>query len=212
MINISVVKYGSAYTCQYVNDFYEMLKSKTTIPFTFWVHTEYSDGLNPEFKIIPIDKVDPVGRRYHKLDLFETDLLVGKNFNFDLDIIINKNIDHYLQYTPQKLTLLLANYKDKTAVRKTNIIRKTNKDGLINSSVFCWNSGCDSVKQILKTHYASVPDKYNGSLDNFIFWECNKHIQVFPFRDYHSYRKEGYNKDQVICLFSQRLSEIYKFL
>ena len=211
MINITVLKYGTAYSSDFVNKFYEMLLSKTTVQFQFWVQTENASGLNDKFKILPIVHVDPVKRRFHKLDLFETDVLAGKSFHFDLDMIINKNIDHYLLYEPKKLTVLYAHYKDKESVRKTNLVRKTNKDGLVNSSIFCWNPGCDSTKKILDIHY-SEEDQFNGSFDNFIFWKCPKHIDLFPYRDYHLYRKNGYNKEQTICLFNQRLDDIYKYL
>jgi hypothetical protein len=91
MINITVLKYGTKYSSNYVNNFFKEFKTKTTFPCKFWVQTEDPTGLDDYIGIIPIVNLDPVGRRWHKLDLFETDLLTGKCFHFDLDMIINKN-------------------------------------------------------------------------------------------------------------------------
>jgi hypothetical protein len=212
MVNITVLKYYKVYNSDYVNKFYDMLKSKTTVPFKFWVQTEDPVGLNPEFGILPIDKVDPVVRRWHKLDLFETTLLTGKCFHFDLDMVINKNIDHYLNYEPTKFTMLYSIYKDKKKVEAFNAKAVIKKDSMVNSSIFCWNIGCQSTKEILKKHYSLKFDLYLGSFDNFLYNECRKDISIFPFSDFSHYTKQGFNKEKTFCLFNQAVDHIHQFL
>lgn len=208
MINITVLKYGTKYSSNYVNNFFKEFKTKTTFPCKFWVQTEDPTGLDDYIGIIPIVNLDPVGRRWHKLDLFETDLLTGKCFHFDLDMIINKNIDHYLNYESDKLVVLYAHYKDPKEVAKWNahhkIYKKRNdKDGMYNSSIFCFKAGSQSAKNIAKRHY-QIEDIYAGSFCRYVFWEFKEDVTTFPFRDYSNNLVQGCPTGTNICLFSQQ--------
>lgn len=212
MVNITVLKYYQVYSSEYVNNFLKMLRKQTTVPFKFWVQTEDPSGLEPDIGILPIEVVDPVGRRWHKLDLFETPLLDGKCFHFDLDMVINKNIDHYLNYEPNKFTCLWASYKNEHDVKRKNAVRKTGKDTMTNSSIFCWNVGCESTKNILKIHYAKPFDDHAGSFDRFIYNDCIDQTDIFPFRDYTLFKKDGFSREPTFCLFNQRVGDIKPFL
>jgi hypothetical protein len=217
MINVTVLKYGNAYSSTYVNNFYKTLKQKTNVPFKFWVQTENEDGIDSEIGILKIHKLDPVGRRFHKIDLFEEPLLSGKCFHFDLDMIINKNIDHYLNYNPKQFTCLYASYKDPVKIMAHNINNPTNKDTMSNSSIFCWNVGCDSTKRILEKHYSldqnsSIQRYRYMSFDRFIFNDCLGNFDFFPFRDYTTYKKSGLNKNYCFVFFSQTKEKIFQYL
>jgi hypothetical protein len=217
MINITVLKYGTAYSSTYVNNFYKTIKTKTKLPFKFWVQTEDPLGIDPEIGILKIQNLDPVGRRFHKIDLFEEHLLEGKCFHFDLDMIFNKNIDHYLLYEPKKFTCLYASYKDPSKILLHNINSPTNKDTMSNSSIFCWNVGCSSTKHILNKHYSldknNPIQRYNFmSFDRFIFNDCMGHFEFFPFRDYTTFNKSGYSKKYTFIFFSQNKNKIFDYL
>jgi hypothetical protein len=212
MVNITVLKYYKVYSSEYVNKFYDMLKSKTTVPFKFWVQTEDPVGLNPEFGVLPIHKVDPVVRRWHKIDLFETTLLSGKCFHFDLDMVINKNIDHYLNYEPKKVAVLYAHYKDIEKIKSHNKTKPWDLDTMTNSSIFCWNAGCESGQEILKIHYAKKFDNHKGSFDRFVFNDCFNHLEIFPFHDFSHYTKQGFDREKTFCIFNQAVEQIHEYL
>ena len=202
MINIVCTKYGNLYDASYVNHLYKMIKQHTSIQFDFWCQTEKSEGINSDIKIIPISKLNPKSTRYHKISLLESNLLSGRCISFDLDIIINKNIDHYLEHQSDKLVLLYANYKTIEEVKCNNKDRKIYKDMMVNSSIFSWIAGSDNTHEILKLHYNLQADPYLGSFDRFLFWRCYQHISVFKFNDYCSYFKHGYQSDKTFCIFN----------
>jgi hypothetical protein len=211
-INVTVLKYYQVYSSEYVNNFLKMLRKRTTVPFKFWVQTEDPSGLDAEIGILPIEVVDPVGRRWHKLDLFETPLLEGKCFHFDLDMVINKNIDHYLNYEPKKLAVLYASYKDVEKIRRHNQRNPNDLDTMVNSSIFCWNVGCESTKEILRIHYAKKVDNHKGSFDRFIGNDCVQSLELFPYRDYTLFKNDGFSREPTFCLFNQRIGDIAPFL
>ena len=202
-MNIVCTKYGSTYDSEYVNHLYKMVKSNTTLDFNFWCQTEDATGIDSHINIIPITKVEPDKKRFHKISLLESKLLSGKCISFDLDIIINKNIDHYLNHQSKKLTLLFANFKDINEVIEKNKTRKIYKDMMLNSSIFSWNAGSKIVDEILNKHYTNKVDKHLGSFDRFLFWECPKLINVYKFNDYTAYYKDGLQKDKTFCIFNR---------
>jgi hypothetical protein len=201
-MNIVCTKYGKLYDYSYVNHLYGMIKKHSKLDFKFWCQTENPDGINSEISIIPIASVDPKSTRYHKISLIENQTLKGKCVSFDLDIIINKNIDHYLTHESSKLILLYANYKTLEEVKHNNAHRKIFKDSMINSSIFSWIAGSENVKEILRSHYNLKIDTHLGSFDRFLFWRCSKYISVFKFDDYCSYFKHGYHPDKTFCAFN----------
>jgi hypothetical protein len=215
MINITVLKYGTKYSSTYVNNFLKKFKEKTTVNCTFWVQTEDPTGLDDYIKVLPIDFVDPINRRWHKLDLFETSLLTGDCFHFDLDMVIERNIDHYLNYKSDKLVVLYAHYKNPKEVAHWNNYHKVGKkrnpkDGMYNSSIFYWNTNYESHKNIAKRHY-EIDDVYDGSFCRFVFWEGKHNVTCFPFRDYNNVLVNGYSKTATINLYNQQFDIVKKY-
>ena len=215
MTNITVLKYGEKYSSTYVNNFFKRFKEKTTVECNFWVQTENPIGLDSYIKILPIETVDPVNRRWHKIDLFETDLLEGDCFHFDLDMVIEKNIDHYINYKSDKVVLLYANYKNWKEVAYWNSFHKVDKkrnprDGMYNSSIFYWNTKYRSHKLLLEKHYSLKEDVYWGSFCRFSFWEGKDIVATFPFRDYNNVLIKGYSPVATINLYNQMFDTVKK--
>jgi hypothetical protein len=83
---------------------------------------------------------------------------------------------------------------------------------MINSSIFSWYSGSDIIKQIINNHNSKSLDKYKGSFDRFLGNDCVDCIEIFPFKDYTLYKKDGFSNEQNICLFNQSREQVKIFI
>lgn len=101
MVNVCCVYYGHKYETIYVQNLYNMVKRHLTKPFKFYCFTDHT-------KIHKIVKGDIIFKSFprhdfegwwHKLQLFNPDTgLQGVNFYMDLDVVITKNIDCFVEH------------------------------------------------------------------------------------------------------------------
>lgn len=202
MLNIVCTKYNNLYDYSFVNRLYGSLKEHTNIDFKFWCQTEDASGIDSNIRIIPLKHVDPQKERYHKISLLRSELLIGKCVSFDLDIIINRNIDHYLTVESERLLLLYSSFKDPKMIGRSNAGKTQFKDCVINSSIFSWTAHSDNTKRILEKHSETPYELYRHSFDRFLFWECVKEIATFKFDDFCSYKYQGFQKEKTFCIFN----------
>ena len=129
MLNFCCVYYGDKYEPVYVEKLYNMVQRHLTIPHKFYCFTDHvnlQDIVKKDiiFKKFPLFDLDGW---WNKLQLFNPDTnLIGKNFYLDLDVVILKNIDCFV------------NHGD---VDTFGIIRDFGQPSMwFNSSIMTWNN------------------------------------------------------------------------
>lgn len=131
-VSVLCMKWGTAYSADYVNRLYNMVRRHLTKPFQFICFTDDSSGIQDGVIIQPIpDIFIPEKNRYSpwkKLVLHQKDLagLSGKALFLDLDVVIIDNIDCFFDYSDK--FAIIENWTQKGR-------------GIGNSSVFTFTIG-----------------------------------------------------------------------
>ena len=129
MVNVCCVYYGNKYETIYVQNLYNMVKRHLTKPFKFHCftdHTKIHKMVEGDIIFKPFPRHDFEGW-WHKLQLFNPDTgLEGINFYMDLDVVILKNIDCFVEH---------GNEMDFGITRDFG-----QPDNTYNSSVMKWNN------------------------------------------------------------------------
>lgn len=107
--NIFVLKWGNKFTPEHVNRLYRMAKRNLTLPFNFYCHTEDPTNICEEVNIVPLDESLDLKKWWWKLTLFKENSLNGINLYLDLDVIIQKNIDHLFNKAKNNKIVLISN-------------------------------------------------------------------------------------------------------
>lgn len=104
MINIICLKAGTKYQPIYVNNLYNMIKRNLGLEHRFVCFTDDDKGINPAVEIIPLpDRKEIVGWWWKPYVFKRTHFEAGDiNLFIDLDTVIVKNIDRFLEYMPGK--------------------------------------------------------------------------------------------------------------
>lgn len=167
MYNVICVKFGTKYNSDYVNKLYTDLKVKAKSAFTFYCYTDNPVGIDSEIEIIPQIKNPTLKGVWNKLRLFDEEMcLEGKTYFFDLDVkILN---DPFIEVDWTKLTVVNSHWKS------PDIIRLTNYDVTMNSSVMAWDYDNPDIQKIWDHFNTGYRDyylrKYVG-IDRFITHE-----------------------------------------
>lgn len=167
MYNVICVKFGTKYDSEYVNKLYKDLKVKAKSAFTFYCYTDDPKGIDQQIEIIPQLKNPTLKGVWNKLRLFDEEIcLEGRTFYFDLDVKILK--DPFIEVDWNRLTVVYSHFKD------PGIIRQTNYDVTMNSSVMAWNYSNPDIQKIWDHFNTGYRDyylrKYVG-IDRFITHE-----------------------------------------
>ncbi len=179
MVNILCVHWGNKYNGTYVNRLYRMVSKNLTLPFNFYCYSNNNFEYNKNIKIIPITSND-LEIYWNKLAMFQKDFVPpGPCLFFDLDVVIQKNIDHIFNYLSSNLTMIKAHWKGDVITYGESKKHKERWDMYVNSSMLLWESNkCTNIWE----HFQKDPDyfivKYKG-IDRFIFHE-NFKINHFP--------------------------------
>lgn len=206
-MNIVFVKVGTKYNVGHVNKLFEQLY-KYRPDFKYYCYTDDMDeAAHFNSNIIPL-KINPKLHLFgvwNKLHMFSSDFPIDGNIlYFDLDTIIQfdpftiiDNIDF------SKLTMVKCHWKP------DSIVRLTNYDVTVNSSILAWNSANKSVHQ-LWDHFANsgyrdyFVKKYVG-IDRYLVHE-NFDTSLFGYfpTDYiMSYKYEDHNKIAPVVTFEE---------
>ena len=149
------LKHGTKYSSKYVNVLYNMVKRHTTIPYEFVCFTDDVRGIDPNIKTISLDQIGVYGWWYKVIFFNKNFPLDGNILYFDLDVVINSNIDKLFLYEPDKFSI----------IRDFN--RNLRKDWkTMNSSVFKLRSGTMSYvyDNFVKDH-AMIMRRFHGDQD-----------------------------------------------
>ena len=194
MINVICVRWGDKYGPEYEERLHHMVAKNLTVPFQFHCYRGQDDGLEDWWP---------------KLRLFEKDRFKGKCLYFDLDMIIQKNIDHLLDY--DGFHVIKCYWKEQLSTKyQDGMLQKEAYNMDINSSCMVWEGNDNSH---IWEYFWSDPEyymnKYSG-IDRFMYHEG--FIQnVFPRGIFYSRmhgEKEGdddgwYHLENLdVCMFN----------
>jgi hypothetical protein len=167
---IVCLKHGTKYSSLYVNVLYNMVKRHTTIPYEFVCFTDDTRDINPDIRTIPLKPIGVYGWWYKVIFFDKNFPLDGNILYFDLDVVINSNIDRLFLNQPDKF----------------NIIRDFNRSlrndwSRMNSSVFRLKTGSLSYvyDNFFKNHAMEIR-RHHGDQD-WIFAQVGKNKNDWCF-------------------------------
>ena len=212
--NFYCVKWGTKYTAEHVNRLYRMVEKNTSLPFTFTCLTDDPTGIISEVDTIPLEF--HFEGWWNKIHLFEY-CSDGLNVYFDLDVVIQNNLDWLLKDTGK---LQLIDYSWHNPWDPNNMNRYEH-DLSYNSSVMIWKG---KRQEIANTFDESV--RFNlrtfRGLDGFLSSEIpNDMFQSLPegavysrtrgcaFKDLPSKDKLFFEPSYTICIFNNSIDEKY---
>lgn len=216
MINIICIKWGTKYNHKFVNRLYFMVKKNFKKEFNFICYTENSENINSDIIIKDLNSEYELETVWWKLSLFENKT-EDINIFFDLDIVIQKDITHLLNYVQNnKLTTIKAYWKPHMHNMEENKFLEYDMD--LNSSIMIWQGDLSYIWNKFYDNMDLYMMKYNG-IDSFLYFNI-KTICYLPEKivysrlygiDSNNYwnTKKGppeqylyYTKDYDICIFN----------
>ena len=170
MINVICVKWGTKYSASDVNRLKRNVERYLTIPHNFYCYTE--DPTDLECDTISIPPEHDLEIYWNKLAMFEDGFLEGTCLYFDIDVVIQNNIDNIFDYLSDNLTMIKAYWKGEDCITDGSSPKfKERWDMYCNSSTLLWTAGKTSH---IWDRFWSDPEyyvmKYKG-IDRFIFHE-----------------------------------------
>ncbi len=169
MINVICVKWGTKYSAADVNRLKRNVERYLTVPHTFHCYTDDPAGL--ECNIIYMPQDNDLEIYWNKLAMFQKDFLEGTCLYFDIDVVIQNNINHILDYLCDDLTMIRCYWKGDRVTDGSSPKFKERWDMYVNSSCLLWKGG--SLSSIWE-HFDANADyymvKYKG-IDRFMFHE-----------------------------------------
>jgi hypothetical protein len=133
MKNCACVIHGDAYSWNYVERLYNMLKANSTDEIRLHVFTESNRVVPPHMVKHELQDWPGVGGPkkawWYKMQMFNSNYIKGRVLYFDLDTVITKNIDWMWNLSDQYFW----------AIRDFKYLWRTNWRGL-NSSVMLWDT------------------------------------------------------------------------
>jgi hypothetical protein len=147
-VNVVCMKWGTAYSAEYVNRLHRAVSHHLTLPHRFVCLTDDASGIEPGVEILPLPEVPEQAMReispWRKLGMFAPTIgdLSGKTLFLDLDLVLVDSLDAFFTYS------------NKFAIME-NVTQKG--QGIGNSSVYCFTLGAHTdVLDYYKSHTAEV--------------------------------------------------------
>lgn len=182
MVNIVCVKYGTKYTASHVNRLYEMVRRNTSLPFLFYCLTDNGSGLHPDIIVRDLDLNLDLESFWYKFCIFDSSLYLDDvpTFYFDLDIIIQNNIDHLFNHPEKNIKISYSGeLKEPDSLKWPTAV---------NSSMMLF---IPSKTDYIREGFIKNPD-YNiiqyGGVCRYL-WQIHKEELDFfiPMKDYYSF-------------------------
>lgn len=187
MLNVICLKHGHKYGPEYVNNLYNMIQRHLTLPHTFVCFTDDSAGLNENINIRILPRMNIHGwwwkpfifQRGH----FNTDDI---NLFFDLDMVIVRNIDHFVNYLPGKFIGL----EDVGRVWG-------HRPPKLGSAVLRWQGdNYDNLWSMIEAD-PTITKRFQGDQD-YIWNVCRQDIEFFPADWIRSYKWEIRKQEELV--------------
>ncbi len=177
MINVICVKWGTKYSAYEVNRLQRNVQKYLKVPHKFYCYTEDPTGLECDIISMPLD--NDLEIYWNKLAMFQKDFVKGTCLYFDIDVVIQNNIEPLLDYKCDNLRMIRAYWKGDLVTDGSSLKRKERYNMYVNSSVLVWEAG--SLDYIWD-HFDANADyymiKYKG-IDRFLFHE-GFNLEYFP--------------------------------
>jgi len=164
MYHVICIKWGTAYSCDYVNRLLSMVKRHTTKSFLFHCFTDDSNGLDDEVVVhdLPVLHVKPEENKYayrKEAGLCDNNLggLKGQRvLYFDLDIVIVDNIDGFFDYPEGEDFVIINDWN-------------TRGNHVGQASCYSWVVGTlGFVKEYFEANPVAVVKKYYTASQEFL--------------------------------------------
>jgi len=214
MINIYTVKWGNKYSAHHVQAIYDSCKKFCSTEFKFYCLTENPQGLSEDINVIPLPHGNKMEKWWNKMYLFDENVVrqKGEKLFFDLDVIIQKDIQEIVDYEAEDcLVFIKTHWHDmEKQYKETRHIPHKFTD--LNSSVLRWNDNLNTedITIYFQTHIDKILWYYRG-IDNFFHHRGVARIKYFPIgwaysfnQGYiypHDIEKQVYRKIPFVCLF-----------
>ena len=174
-LNILCVKWGTKYSSDDVNRLQRNVKRYLQVPHKFYCYTDDPIGLECDYLPITSD----LEIYWNKLAMFQKDFVEGTCLYFDIDVVIQNNIDHITDHLSDNLTMVRAYWKGDTVTQDASPHINHRWDMYVNSSCLLWKA--ESLNNIWEYFDADADYymlKYKG-IDRFLFHEGFK-LEFFP--------------------------------
>jgi len=227
------MKWGDKYSPDYVNNLYHMVNRNYSKRFKFFCYTDDASGLEKGIQVRAIPDIKPLhpkhwfGRENYCWDrakflLFNSHYWLktkGPFCYFDLDVVIQNNIDDFFELATAGPHMVYSNWDDPANLNHRAF--KNIKGTPYNSSVMLWNSDqCEKIyNDVMKNTDVVFKTFFKGS-DNYHYWReehvVGKNFWKFLSDDsVYSYNRGRkfpedieehlYREDAQICLFNTDL-------
>lgn len=156
--NVICVKWGNKFSARHVNRLYTMAQKNITVPFSFYCLTE--DPTDVKCETIPLDLSLGLEKWWWKICLFKDNIFSGDvNLYFDLDVIIQNNIDNLFNIS--RFTIIDLSHKE----------NNVSNNSFVNSSILGWRN--NSTQWIYDKFMADKDYylKYYRGLDTFFSYD-----------------------------------------
>lgn len=185
-VNVICVKHGSKYSSLHVNRLYNMVMRNLTLPHNFICFTENPTDINSAIDIRSLPPYPIVGwwwktYIFNKFHYNPTDI----NLFFDLDMVIVKNIDHFIDYLPQEFVGL----RDVKRVFISDIEN-------LGSAVMKWPACMYSDIWDKFVTDPSISTRFRGDQD-WIWYLYSSSIKFFPDEWIRSYKWEIRSRQEI---------------
>jgi hypothetical protein len=226
MMNFVCIKWGNKYSPDYVNNLYNMVKKNYTKDFTFTCYTDDTEGLECDTHPIPDDGVLHPDHWFGKegycwdrakflvFNSHEWLGYEGKWCYFDLDVIIQNNIDA-IDELAEKPRIAHSKWQNPSQIHERLFIEM--RGTFYNSSMMLWNGGqCKHIyHDVLINDEMVFKTFYKGS-DNYHYWRQRDFWSNIPYEWVYSYNRgmtypddiepKKYRPDAKICVFNTDLT------
>jgi len=179
MINVICVKHGTKYSHEYVNRLKNMVSRHLTFNHRFVCFTEDTHKISPDIEIIDLPNMSELSGWWHKPYIFSPNHFTSGDTNlyFDLDMVIVRNIDHFVRYDPNKFVGL----QDLSKVFRKNWVK-------LGSAVMKWPAKTQTeIWTEFEKNYKSIIKKFRGDQD-WIWHLSRENLHFFPEQWIQSYK------------------------
>lgn len=187
MLNVICLKHGTKYGSNYVNNLYSMIQRHLTVPHNFICFTDDPTDFNPSISVRILPN-NPVQGWWWKPYIFKRGHFYNEDVNlfFDLDMVIVRNIDHFINYKSGKFIGL----EDVGRIWGT-------RPPKLGSAVLRWQG--DHYEHLWNNieQDPGICKKFHGDQD-YIWSVCREQIEFFPADWIRSYKWEIRRHEELV--------------
>lgn len=221
-MNFVCIKWGDKYSPEYVNNLYNMVKKNYTKEFTFTCYTDNADGIEADCVPIPDDGILHPDHWFDKESycwdrakflVFNSHQWLGyegKWCYFDLDVIIQNNIDE-IDILAEKPRIAHSKWQNPKQNHERLFIDM--RGTFFNSSMMLWNGDqCKRIYWDVIFENEMVFKTFYKGTDNYHYWRQREFWSNIPFDWFYSYNRGmqfpndlelfKYRPDAKVCIFN----------